>query len=584
MSDQSVIDPTVPVGPATALAGVVARFPGPAFVIKAAGTFGAINEQAHDLRQALEAGLADDVAAQLRATRATGASGQVTYRLPESLGGAWLDLSFVAGDAAEAPYPILVLGRDISLERNLRHALVESRQRYKDLVECSADFAWETGADGRFVFVSPRGALGYTADQLVGRHGSEFLVEGPDPDEILPFDSHQPTQNVELAVRRGDDNTAWLQVSSVPLLRSGGEWEGARGICRDITREHEQDIALERARQRDRALAEVIGDIRRQIALPEVLAAAARATAEALEAESCWVYPIGAAGEPDPPTRYPPDRPDPPEAVLAWVRRAGRARQQETTGVIGNILLASAHDAQRTNAVIAVRRSADAGAWPADSHTLLLAVANQLGVAIEQATIHEQLQVLSRTDGLTGMLNRRAFLDEAGRRMGHATRTRRPGALLYIDANNFKAVNDMHGHYKGDDLLRDIAAMISDSGRAGDIAARIGGDEFILWLDETTPEGAETKARLLVERAAALSDYSGSPDKPFGLAIGVATFDPESDADLPTLLDAADKAMYGAKQMDASSAYVMADVMTGDPANVPDPGSPAARSPGAGSD
>lgn len=546
--------------PVDAMPAMVQQFPGPAFVIGQSGSFSAINDQAQHLRQALENGMADDVAQQLRTTRADGSSGQITYRMPEALDGGWVDLSFVAGAAAEAPFPVLVLGRDITLERNLRHALVESRQRYKDLVDCSADFAWETGGDGRFVFVSPKGALGYTADQLVGRHGGDFLVEGTDRPAILPFDSHYATENVVLALRRADETDAWLQVSSVPLLRSGGEWEGARGICRDITREREQDLALERAHQRDRALAEVIGDIRRQIALPDVLGAAARATAEALEATTCWVFPIKADGSVETPVSWPSDANEAPGTTMDWVRAAGRAKPTETAAVIDQVLVASAHDAQRTNAVIAVASGTGDSEWPMDCHTLLLAVANQLGVAVEQATIHEQLQVLSRTDELTGLLNRRAFLDEAGRRFGHAIRNKRPAALLYIDANNFKAVNDVHGHHKGDDLLRSIATMMMEGGRAGDIAARIGGDEFIIWLDETTPRGAETKARSLVDRAQSLTEFSGSPDKPFGLAIGLAPFDPETDNTLNSLLDAADQAMYAAKRDPAPSAFALADV------------------------
>ena len=65
---------------------------------------------------------------------------------------------------------VLLLGRDATLDHNLRGALVDLRQRYKDLVEISSDFAWETGGRGTFVFVSPQGALGWRADELeIGR-------------------------------------------------------------------------------------------------------------------------------------------------------------------------------------------------------------------------------------------------------------------------------------------------------------------------------------------------------------------------------------------------------------------------------
>jgi hypothetical protein len=71
-----------------------------------------------------------------------------------------------------------VLARREALDRNLREALVDSRRRYKDLVEVSSDFAWEIGADGAFVFVSPGGALGWQASDLVGQRPQDFLVDG----------------------------------------------------------------------------------------------------------------------------------------------------------------------------------------------------------------------------------------------------------------------------------------------------------------------------------------------------------------------------------------------------------------------
>jgi len=77
---------------------------------------------------------------------------------------------------------VLVLAHDVSLTRNLHRALVDSRQRYKDLVECSTDFAWETDATGRFVFVTPRGTHGYQAVELVGRQAVEFQLDEPGED------------------------------------------------------------------------------------------------------------------------------------------------------------------------------------------------------------------------------------------------------------------------------------------------------------------------------------------------------------------------------------------------------------------
>src|SRR3546814_3704658 len=105
----------------------------------------------------------------------------------------------------------LLLGRDVTLERSLRAALVESRQRYKDLVEISNDFAWETDGEGRFAFVSPRGALGYPATALVGRSAHELLLDPSVGDDAAasPFTARSMVEEAELW--RSEEHTSELQ-------------------------------------------------------------------------------------------------------------------------------------------------------------------------------------------------------------------------------------------------------------------------------------------------------------------------------------------------------------------------------------
>jgi PAS domain S-box-containing protein len=98
---------------------------------------------------------------------------------------------------------VLVTGRDISLAANMRVALADSRRRYKDLVEISSDFAWETDRGGAFVFVSPRGALGYTAEQLVGRDAS-FILDDCGGDSPSPFVARRRTEQQQVWVRAAD--------------------------------------------------------------------------------------------------------------------------------------------------------------------------------------------------------------------------------------------------------------------------------------------------------------------------------------------------------------------------------------------
>jgi PAS domain S-box-containing protein len=184
----------------------------------------------------------------------------------------------------------MAVAKDVTLESNLRSALVESRQRYKDLVEISSDFAWETGADGTFVFVSPKGALGHSADQLVGHRPGEFVLEQPGVDGMLPFRADRPVEDAEVWMRRADGRAACLLVSSAPLLDAEGRSRGVRGVCRDITREREREAALARANNRERLMTYIVRTVRDTVDPADMLKTAAEATARALGATGCQIF------------------------------------------------------------------------------------------------------------------------------------------------------------------------------------------------------------------------------------------------------------------------------------------------------
>ncbi len=126
----------------------------------------------------------------------------------------------------------LLLGRDVTVERGLRGALIQSRQRFKDLVELSGDFAWETDKSGRFTYAISEGNLGYEAEDLLGKESDGFLLEA---EGSSPFATKVPLQNGKLRLRRADGGTALLTVKAVPILDADGVWCGARGLCRPIS-------------------------------------------------------------------------------------------------------------------------------------------------------------------------------------------------------------------------------------------------------------------------------------------------------------------------------------------------------------
>ncbi|MGA7181116.1 MAG: GGDEF domain-containing protein [Thiobacillaceae bacterium] len=169
-------------------------------------------------------------------------------------------------------------------------------------------------------------------------------------------------------------------------------------------------------------------------------------------------------------------------------------------------------------------------------------VVSMLIALLSEALRKEQSH--SRTDYLTGLRNRLAFVEQARLTLSLCRRNARPVALAYIDLDNFKSVNDSLGHARGDALLQKCGTVIAESLRATDIAARIGGDEFVVFLPETKAEDAETLLERLLHALEACSDF-----RSVGVtaSIGIVA-EAAANSDIDQLLKEADIRMYRAKR------------------------------------
>ncbi|ODU22248.1 MAG: hypothetical protein ABS87_02540 [Sphingomonas sp. SCN 67-18] len=155
----------------------------------------------------------------------------------------------------------------------------------------------------------------------------------------------------------------------------------------------------------------------------------------------------------------------------------------------------------------------------------------------------EELEKLADSDTLTPLPNRRFFLRELERVAKQVARYGTPAALLFVDVDGLKAINDAHGHGAGDDALIHVARLLRDQVRGGDIVARIGGDEFGLLLDRADEAAAREKAAALC----ALVARSPAPGAiAVTISIGIAALCGEDDHH--SLLARADGAMYAAKR------------------------------------
>jgi diguanylate cyclase (GGDEF)-like protein/PAS domain S-box-containing protein len=158
----------------------------------------------------------------------------------------------------------------------------------------------------------------------------------------------------------------------------------------------------------------------------------------------------------------------------------------------------------------------------------------------------EQIERMANQDGLTGLANRTVLRKAVAAALAEAHPQRQPVALLLIDLDRFKAVNDTLGHLAGDRLLRDVAARLASAAPASALTARLGGDEFAMLLPGSSRAAAESAGRLIVERLAEAFELNGK-SVAIGGSVGLAV-GPEDGAQLDELFRAADLALYSAKE------------------------------------
>jgi diguanylate cyclase (GGDEF)-like protein len=176
----------------------------------------------------------------------------------------------------------------------------------------------------------------------------------------------------------------------------------------------------------------------------------------------------------------------------------------------------------------------------------------RLGRALDETATRlvqqeQELRELALVDHLTGLPNRRAFQALAEHELELAKRNSNVTALLFVDADGLKAVNDRAGHAVGDDMLCEVAAVLREEVRTADLVARIGGDEFVVMLSrDSALENNDVVERL----EAAIARRNAQPNRPYILdfSIGVAVFDPSDPISVDELITRADAEMYQVKR------------------------------------
>jgi diguanylate cyclase (GGDEF)-like protein len=173
--------------------------------------------------------------------------------------------------------------------------------------------------------------------------------------------------------------------------------------------------------------------------------------------------------------------------------------------------------------------------------------ASRAGAELERQRAEETIKNMAYYDSLTGLPNRVLLLDRLTLGLAHAHRVKRRLAVMFLDFDNFKLINDNYGHGIGDLFLREMGQKLKSAIREEDTLARLGGDEFILVLPELVDkEDAVTLAEKLIKVGREPLNLDGNEIKS-SFSIGISLY-PDDGADYETLLDKADTALYKAKR------------------------------------
>ncbi len=440
----------------------------------------------------------------------------------------WMSWLLLAGFL---PIFTIVGGKINTLRRRLR----TSEARFRSLTEMSSDFFWESDAEHRLT----RGA----ADKQAGtyskfRRGAQFgerIWEIPylSPDEAgwlahrAVLDAHQPFRNFEFSRLGTDDAERSISISGDPVMSASGEFKGYRGVGTDITERKRSDRALRDNADKLRLFAEYVPAMTAYWDENQRCGFASKAFAE---------Y-YGLAVE---------------NIVGKHVREVlGDEGHRKIEGHLVQVLQGHPVSYERiVTAPSGESRHIEAKFLPhvGEQGKVLgwFAVTTDI---TEHKLAEERIQRVAHHDSLTGLPNRLLFDDRLNQAISLAKRNARQFALLYLDLDKFKPVNDTLGHTAGDELLKAVASRIRHQVRESDTVARVGGDEFIVILpDIGGREEAETVARKIVAVLATpfqLGGHKQSVD--IGTSIGIAVY-PTDARDADALVKAADAAMYSAKQ------------------------------------
>ncbi len=426
---------------------------------------------------------------------------------------------------------------DLTELRRAEQARLDVQDNYETLFTNSMDGVLQTQPDGRVLAANPAACrmLGYTQEELCRRHRDELLdTTDPRLAALLLERQHSGRARGELRMLRASGEAFEVEITS-SVFRDRQGRKLASAVFRDITERRTWARRLEESLNLLHNLAQHVPGV-----LYQYRRDASGRTSFPFASQGLWdIYELT------------------PEQVLADSSAVAARLHPEDAAAVAAAIEASARTLQPWRQAYRVVLPEQGERWrQGEAQPELLPDGSVLWHGfITDITARKQAEAethrLAYFDALTGLPNRRLLLERIAHALAVTRRTGHVGALLFIDLDNFKQINDARGHSVGDALLQQVAQRLSQGLRSEDTVARLGGDEFVVLLNDVGPD-IEAGARAAMAVAEKVREVLDSPYEIGGTSYGSSgslgiTLFPKQQEQVDDLLREADIAMYRAK-------------------------------------
>ncbi|MBV1836225.1 diguanylate cyclase domain-containing protein [Acetobacter estunensis] len=439
-------------------------------------------------------------------------------------------------------------------DTELMNALLASRRRWKSLTQLVADFIFETDEESRFTFFEAAPAMGWADQDLLGEPSSRLLPFVASTAAPNPFQTHAVMRGRRCWIKQGDGSFSCMLIYATPLLSPTGQHSGVRGLGIDVSDEVNANADLAVARLHSEIVRRITATMRSRAlsrlgippAFEELATMLGAAGGLLLAPANAMEEGTEPAEEEDIVHRIPSSMPAFDAAMEHILREIDgeSSFNPEIRQIDGHdVIICRSRVRYNAPVTMALWRNS-LGVWSQDDANLADAALATVASALEMSALNQALARNARFDPLTGILNRNGFQGEIARRFPRLDRERLSGTLLVIGLDRFSEINARFGFEAGDSALQQVATYLRDAIRPTDLAGRLGGDIFGLWLDGADHFVAAERAEAFCQHGAAI--FLTEPVT-LTFSVGLAARDWETGESVESLIDRATFAMRSVK-------------------------------------